>query len=79
MPPSMPRPARRIGTTSGSGVVNRTPRASWIGVRTVHGSTRTLRVASYANRVTSSSVSWRKTGDAVEESRSRVSLCATRG
>ena len=40
MPSSMPRPARRIGTTSGFGLAMATPSASATGVRTVTGSTR---------------------------------------
>jgi putative tRNA adenosine deaminase-associated protein len=46
MPSSMPRPARRIGTTSGFGADSRTPWAGATGVRTSVGSTRTSRVAS---------------------------------
>jgi hypothetical protein len=42
----MPRPARRIGTTSGFGLLNRTPVAGATGVRTSTCCTRTSRVAS---------------------------------
>ena len=49
------------------------------GVRISTGSTRTLRVASYASSVTSSSVSWRNTGDEVRSSRRTVSLWVMSG
>jgi hypothetical protein len=79
IPSSMPRPARRIGTTSGFGLASLVPRASETGVRTVTVSTRTSRVASYASSVTSSSASLRNVGESVLSSRSVVSLCATSG
>jgi hypothetical protein len=46
MPSSMPRPARRIGTTSGRGSSMRTPMVVVTGVWISIGATRTLRVAS---------------------------------
>ena len=79
MPSSIPSPARRMGTTIGRGWASFTPTQSVIGVRTVCGVTRTSRVASYASRVTSSSVRCRKVGESVRSSRRAVSLCATRG
>ena len=75
----MPRPARRIGTTSGRGGASFTPSAGPTGVCTVSGLTRTPRVASYASSVTSSSVSRRKVGESVRSSRRAVSLWATSG
>ena len=57
MPSSIPSPARRIGTTSGRGSLIFTPIVSVTGVVIRTGATRTFRVASYANSVTSSSVS----------------------
>ena len=79
MPSSMPRPARRIGTTSGRGGDSLTPADSISGVSTMHAVTRTSRVASYASSVTSSSVSRRKVGESVALLRSTVSLWATSG
>jgi hypothetical protein len=79
MPSSMPIPARRTGTTSGTGRASLTPLASATGVCTVSGCTRMPRVASYASRVTSSSVSRRNNGASVRESRKVVSLCAISG
>ncbi len=52
MPSSMPRPARRIGTTIGRGSLMRTPTVVVTGVVISCGETRTLRVASYASSVT---------------------------
>jgi hypothetical protein len=46
MPSSMPRPARRIGTTSGFGSLISVPIVSVTGVWMVIGCTRTERVAS---------------------------------
>ena len=46
MPSSMPSPARRIGTTSGVGLVNAVPMVVLTGVSMVTGSVRTSRVAS---------------------------------
>ena len=57
MPSSIPRPARRIGTTSGLGAARRMPVVGATGVVMSYGSTRTSRVASYASSVTSSSAS----------------------
>ena len=57
IPSSIPRPARRIGTTIGRGSLIFTPWVVVTGVWISMGSTRTLRVASYASSVTSSSVS----------------------
>ena len=79
IPSSMPRPARRTGTTSGSGFASRQPVAGATGVVTSNGSVRICRVPSYARRVTSSSVSRRKVGESVRSSRRVVSLWATRG
>ncbi len=45
-PSSMPRPARRMGTTSGFGSLRVRPSAGATGVCTVMVSTRTSRVAS---------------------------------
>lgn len=70
----MPRPARRIGTTIGRGSEIFTPVVVVTGVVISIGLTFTLRVASYASSVTSSSVSCRKTGDGVRASRSTESL-----
>ncbi len=46
MPSSIPRPARRIGTTSGLGRARATPSVVVSGVVTVVGSMRTSRVPS---------------------------------
>ena len=46
MPSSIPRPARRIGTTRGLGRVRATPSVAVSGVVTVVGSMRTSRVPS---------------------------------
>ncbi len=74
MPSSMPRPARRIGTTKGRGFDSRTPMVFWIGVSISTGSTRTASVASYARSITSSSTRRRNVGESVLRSRSRLSL-----
>ena len=79
MPSSMPRPARRIGTSSGRGVASLMPRAVVTGVSTSTSSTRTSRVASYARSVTSSSTRRRNVGESVRLSRSVVSLCEMSG
>ena len=64
IPSSMPSPARRIGTTSGSGAASRTPWAAPPG-GDLDRLDPTSRVASYASRVTSSSASRRKVGESV--------------
>jgi hypothetical protein len=46
MPSSIPRPARRIGTTSGFGAASRTPVVGATGVVISTASVRTSRVAS---------------------------------
>ena len=46
MPSSMPRPARRMGTTSGRGSAMATPMVVVTGVWISFGVTRTLRVPS---------------------------------
>ena len=74
MPSSIPRPARRIGTMSGTGWLMRTPVVVVTGVSISMFSTRTSRVASYANRVISSSTSSLKVGGGVRLSRRTVSL-----
>src|SRR5699024_10209253 len=78
-PSSMPRPARRIGTTIGLGLDSLVPVIVVTGVSIWIGATATLRVASYASRVTSSSASWRNTEEWVARSRSTDSLWATSG
>ncbi len=79
MPSSMPMPARRIGTMSGTGRDSRTPGERATGVDTLTSSTRMPRVASYASSVTNSSASRRNVAESVFSSRSAVSLCATSG
>ncbi len=79
MPSSMPRPARRMGTTRGRGSARRTPTVVVTGVSISCGSTRTSRVASYARSVTSSSTRSRNVEDVVSLFRRTVSLWATSG
>ena len=79
MPSSMPSPARRIGTTRGRGLAIARPVVRVTGVSISTCSVRTFRVASYASRVTSSSVSWRNTGEVVFLSRRTESLWVMRG
>ena len=79
IPSSIPRPARRTGTTSGTGVPRWHAGGVATGVVTSTGTTRTSRVASYARSVTSSSASRRNVGDGVRSSLSAVSLWATSG
>src|SRR5665648_145534 len=74
MPASMPRPARRMGTTIGLGSAMCVPMVDAIGVTTSRCSVRTSRVASYASSVTSSSTSRRNVAWGVFSSRSTVSL-----
>ena len=50
MPSSMPRPARKIGTTSGRGADSFTPTAACERRLNRAGMTRTSRVASYASK-----------------------------
>ena len=79
IPDSMPMPARSTGTISGLGSLSRRPVATPTGVVTETSATRISRVASYASRVTSSSVRMRKVAVSVLSSRSRVSLWVTSG
>src|SRR5215469_243735 len=79
IPSSMPMPARSTGTISGLGSLSRAVTATPTGVVTETSQTRISRVASYASKVTSSSVKMRKVAVSVLASRSRESLWMTSG
>ena len=79
MPSSIPKPARRIGTTTGVGFDISTPFIGATGVLICFGLTLISRVASYERSVTNSSTRWRNVGESVFSSRSTVNLCAIKG
>ena len=79
MPSSMPRPARKTGTTIGRGRFKCLPVILQIGVSISRSLTSKLRVASYASRVTNSETNSRKMLEGVFLSRKTVSLWSTSG
>ena len=74
MPSSIPKPARKMGTTTGRGSANTNPVVAVTGVLMEIDVVRTSRVASYASRVTNSSTRSLKVGESVFSSRRIVNL-----
>ena len=70
----MPRPARRIGTTTGFGLLSNSPFAMATGVLTFTDCVLTSLVASYASNMTISSTKCLNVGESVFSSRSTVNL-----